>query len=85
MSSTSLPDIQSSNTPTLYEVRVRGAFDQTWSDLAENATLQTVQEGSEVVTVIRAMMRDQAELAGLLDSLFSLNATVLSVTVVETA
>jgi hypothetical protein len=85
MSSTSLPDIQSSNTPTLYEVRVRSAFDQTWSDLAENATLQTVQEGSEVVTVIRAMMRDQAELAGLLDSLFSLNATVLSVTVVETA
>ncbi len=84
MKSTSLPDIPS-DTPILYEIRVRGAFDQTWSDLAENVTFEAVQEHSQVATVIRAVVQDQAALAGLLDALFSLNAVVLSVVVVEAA
>jgi hypothetical protein len=71
--------------PTLYEIRVRGAFDQKWSDLAEGMTLEVVYEEAQPVTVIRVVVQDQAALAGLLDALFGLNARVISVTTLEAA
>lgn len=71
--------------PALYEIRVRGAFDEKWNDLAEGMTLEVVREKAQPVTVIRLVMQDQAALAGLLDALFGLNARVLSVTILEAA
>ena len=71
--------------PALYEIRVRGAFDQKWSELAEGMTLEVVREDAQPVTVIRLVVQDQAALAGLLDALFGLNARVLSVTTVQAA
>jgi hypothetical protein len=69
--------------PALYEIRVRGAFDQTWRGLMEGMTLEVVHQESQPVTVIRVVVQDQAALAGLLDALFGLNARVLSVTALE--
>jgi hypothetical protein len=71
--------------PVLYEIRVRGAFDQKWRGLMEGMTLEVVHEESQPITVIRVVVRDQAALAGLLDALFGLNARVLSVTALEAA
>jgi hypothetical protein len=73
------------DTPALYEIRVRGALDQKWRELAEGMTLEVVHEEAQPVTVIRVVVRDQAALAGLLDALFGLNARVLSVTGLEAA
>jgi hypothetical protein len=75
----------SGDMPALYEIRVRGAFDQKWSDLAEGTTLEVVYEEAQPVTVIRLVVQDQAALAGVLDALFGLNARVLSVTTVQAA
>jgi hypothetical protein len=82
MTSSGLPDL-SSDTPILYEIRIRGAFDETSCDLIEGTTVEVVHDESQPMTVVHAVARDQAALAGMLDTLFSLNATVLSVTVVE--
>jgi hypothetical protein len=71
--------------PALYEIRVRGVFDQKWRGLAEGMTLEVVRNEAEPVTVIRVVVQDQAALAGLLDALFGLNARVLSVTALEAA
>jgi hypothetical protein len=71
--------------PALYEIRVRGAFDEKWSELAEGMTLEVVREKAQPVTVIRVVVQDQAALAGLLDALFGLNARVISVTALEAA
>ena len=71
--------------PTLYEIRIRGAFDQSWRGLADGMTLEVVHEEAQPVTVIRVAVQDQAALAGLLDALFGLNARVLSVTALEAA
>jgi hypothetical protein len=71
--------------PALYEIRVRGVFEQKWCDLAEGMTLKVVHEKAQPVTVIRVVVQDQAALAGLLDALFGLNARVLSVTALEAA
>jgi hypothetical protein len=70
------------DSPIYYEIRVRGAFDQTWRDLAEDMTLDVIQVDSQPVNVMRVLVQDQAKLAGLLDALFALNATVLSVTTI---
>jgi hypothetical protein len=84
MTSADRPDAHD-DMPALYEIRVRGAFDQKWRGLMEGMTLEVVHEESQSVTVIRVVVRDQAALAGLLDALFSLNARVLSVTALEAA
>jgi hypothetical protein len=39
----------------------------------------------ETLTVVRVVVLDEAELAGLLDILFGLNARILSVTALEAA
>ncbi len=70
--------------PALYEIRVRGALDETWCALMCDMTLAVVHEGPQAVTVIRTLVQDQAALAGLLDALFGINATVLSVEALET-
>jgi hypothetical protein len=82
MTSSGLPDL-SSGTPILYEIRVRGTFDETWCDLAEGMTLEVVCDEAQPVTVFHVAVQDQAALAGLLDALFGLNATILSVTTSE--
>ena len=78
MPPTELPGI-AAHSPALYEIRVEGALDETWSELMAGMSLTVISEGSRAVTVIRVVVPDQAALAGLLNSLFRLNSTVLLV------
>ena len=82
MTSSGLPNL-SSDTPILYEIRIRGALDETSCDLIEGMTLEVAHDESQPITVVHTVVRDQAALAGMLDALFSLNVTVLSVTTLE--
>ena len=84
MAPTDLPDFPS-DAPALYEIRVRGALNQTWCGLIEGMTLEVWSDGPQSVTALRVVVPDQAALAGLLDALFGVNATVLSVTALEAA
>jgi hypothetical protein len=78
MKSPDAPDIHA-HTPALYEIRVAGALDASWSRLMSGMDLTVAHEGTQPVTTIRVVVADQAALAGLLDALFRLNTTVLSV------
>jgi hypothetical protein len=71
------------HSPALYEIRVQGALDQSWSEMLEGMTLNVTDVDGDPVTVLRVVVPDQAALAGLLDSLFRLNTTVLSVEAIE--
>jgi hypothetical protein len=82
MTSSGPPDL-SSDTPILYEIRICGGFDETWSDLMEGMTLEVVRDEGKPTTLVHVVVQDQAALAGLLDTLFSFNAIVLSVTALE--
>ena len=84
MASSDLPDI-AVDAPALYEICVRGALDQTWCNLVEGMTLEVVHGETRPLTVLQVVVRDQAELAGLLDVLFGAHAAVLSVKAVEAA
>jgi hypothetical protein len=84
MTSRALPDVPM-DTPALYEIRVRGALDPTWCELCDEMTLEVVNSDDQPVTVARVRVQDQAALAGLLDALFCLNVTLLSVEALELA
>ena len=71
------------HSPALYEIRVAGALDESWSQLMPDLTLTTAYEDGRPVTTMRVVVPDQAALAGLLDALFRLNTTVLSVQALE--
>ncbi len=73
----------SASSPALYEIRVQGALDESWSTLMDGMTVSTAVEDGAPITVLRGVVPDQAALAGLLDSLFRLNTTVLSVEALE--
>jgi hypothetical protein len=67
-----------------YEVRVQGRLDKSWSDWLNGATVAFEDEpGGLGITVLIARL-DQAALRGLLNRLWDLNLTVVSVDVRDT-
>ena len=77
------PPHVSTEATTLYEIRVRGVLDQRWRDFSEGMTVEVFEDVPQGATVLRIAVQDQAALAGLMDALFGINATVLSVVAVE--
>ena len=69
------------NRPGNYRIRVLGLLDESWSDrlggLRITACSLKDQEGP--VTELVGQVRDQAKLAGVLNSLYELHLTLLSV------
>ncbi len=62
--------------PTTYQIQVQGKLDQDWSDWFRGMTV--VFEGG--VTTLAGPVADQAALRGILNRIWDLNLTVLSVT-----
>jgi hypothetical protein len=69
------------NRPGNYRIRVLGSLDESWSERLGGLRITNCspkdQEGP--VTELCGKVRDQAELAGLLNSLYELHLTLLSV------
>jgi hypothetical protein len=64
------------NTSLRYRIRVAGQLDANWADWFDGFAV-TPQPNGE--TLITGPVRDQAELSGLLNRLFSLNLVVIDV------
>jgi len=66
--------------PAIYQIIVQGRIDPTMSDLLGGMTISpdTVEAGP-LVTILEGELRDQAALAGVLNTLYELHLTVLSV------
>jgi hypothetical protein len=66
--------------PATYQISVQGWIDSTWSDCLEGMTTsQSTVEAGPPVTTLEGELRDQAALAGVLNALYELHLTVLSV------
>ncbi|MFW5943115.1 MAG: hypothetical protein ACOCXI_15030 [Chloroflexota bacterium] len=59
----------------IYQVRVRGCLDDSWLEWFDGLTLSVGPDE----TVLRAPVRDQAALRGILDRMWDLNLEVISV------
>ncbi len=66
--------------PGNYRIRVQGFLDESWSERLGGMRISTGSRGDQgSVTALVGLMRDQAELAGVLNSLYELHLTLLSV------
>ncbi len=69
------------NRPRNYRIHVLGSLDESWSDRLGGLRITTSsQKDKTPVTELFGKVRDQAELAGLLNSLYERHLTLLSVT-----
>ena len=68
------------DSPAIYQITVQGRIDPAWSDRLEGMALflNPVEAGSPLTT-LEGQLGDQAALAGVLNTLFELHLTVLSV------
>ncbi len=67
--------------PGNYRIRVLGLLDESWSEKLGGLriTASSLKDQKEPVTELVGKVRDQAELAGLLNSLYELHLTLLLV------
>ena len=69
-------------TPATYRIEVVGALDESWSDRLGGMIIKTRQRADQsTVTTLTGRMIDQAELAGVLNSLYELHLPILKVEV----
>ena len=72
------------NKPGVYRITVKGRLDEDWSDRLAGMRIRTSQIENEItVTELAGRIRDQAELAGVLNSLYELHLSILSVEFLE--
>lgn len=64
------------STPPIYQIRINGHLDETWIDWFSPLVVVNEPNGE---TTLMGEVRDQAELHGLIDRVFNLNLTLLSV------
>jgi hypothetical protein len=64
------------NEALLYQIRIQGHLDETWIGWFSPLVVTNQANGESTLT---GFIRDQAELHGLLDRIFDLNLTLLSV------
>ncbi len=63
-----------------YRIRVRGFLDESWSERLAGLRITTdSRRDKSSVTALVGQVRDQAELAGVLNTLYELHMTLLSV------
>ena len=68
----------------IYQIIVQGCLDPSWSDWLRGIeiTNETGKDG-RLITTFRGIVADQATLRGILNQLWDLNLTILSVNRVE--
>ena len=71
-------------TPATYRIEVNGNLDESWSDrlAGMDITARKRVDETTVITLI-GRLRDQAELSGVLNSLYDLHLSILKVEVVD--
>ena len=71
-------------TPTTYRVEVEGHLDESWSERLAAMRIATRKRADQSsVTTLIGRLRDQAQLSGVLNSLYDLHLSILKVEVVN--
>ncbi len=69
-------------TPATYHIEVEGHLDESWYDRLGGMLIKTRQRADQsTVTTLTGRLKDQAELAGVLNSLYELHLPILKVEV----
>jgi hypothetical protein len=67
-------------TPATYRIEVEGVLDEIWADSLAGMRISTRERADQsIVTTLTGLLRDQAELSGVLNGLYELHLPILSV------
>ncbi|RZB35760.1 MAG: hypothetical protein SRB2_02887 [Desulfobacteraceae bacterium Eth-SRB2] len=66
-----------------YCIKVQGRLDETWSDRLAGMQIKTNSRGDINETILSGYVRDQAELLGVLNSLYELHLPLLSLEILN--
>jgi hypothetical protein len=67
-------------TPATYRIEAEGVLDEIWADSLAGMRISTRQRADQsTVTTLTGLLRDQAELSGVLNGLYELHLPILSV------
>jgi hypothetical protein len=67
-------------TEATYRIKVQGYLDESRSEFLAGMTITTASQGDQgVVTILVGRLRDQAELSGVLNTLYEFHLPILSV------
>ena len=69
--------------PAIYQIKVPGKLDESWSDWVTGMTIRVESEGEDPPVTILTGKLDQAALHGLLRRLYSLGLPLISVNCIE--
>ena len=70
--------------PATYRIVVQGSLDENWSSRLAGMVISTTDRGDKKPhTTLVGPIRDQAELNGVLETLYSLHLTILKVETVD--
>ncbi len=70
--------------PATYRIVVQGVLSERWRDRLAGLTISTTRRPNEVArTTLVGRIRDQAELNGVLDTLYGLHLPILSVETID--
>ena len=67
----------------VYQIKVPGELDASWSDWVENSTMAVESDGKDSQVTILTCLMDQAALHGLLRRLYALGLPLISVNSIE--
>jgi hypothetical protein len=66
------------NSPAIYQIKVRGKLSSSWSDSLSGMNITSYKQDGNVTTLV-GNLRDQAALAGVLQTLYELRFPILLV------
>ncbi|MGD2000327.1 MAG: hypothetical protein PVJ00_07145 [Desulfobacterales bacterium] len=70
-------------TPATYRIEVEGVLDEVWADSLAGMRLSIRKRADQsTVTTLTGLLRDQAELSGVLNGLYELHLPILAVSIV---
>ena len=68
------------DTPASYRIRLQGILDESWSDYLEGLTIASAHTAARApVTILTGRLVDQAALIGVLNNVYDLGFSLLSV------
>ena len=70
--------------PASYRIDIQGHLDERWSDRLAGMHISTCQgENQAPVATLTGRLRDQAELMGVLDTLYEMHLVLLKVEIID--
>jgi len=80
MQSESIGKFKNFIVPAIYSIHVEGLLDESWSERLAGMNVKTIKGNNQpCVTILSGRLTDQAELLGVLNALYNLRLTLISV------